>query len=148
MDLQEQNTLYVWSDNAGNPGTLLGKYVVSSLKTGGAAQLFRATLSTSVYLNGTFWVGVYAATNNSTTPPNRRSYMLSDTIGGTYSYYASSSSGPWTNMSPNGDLIIRAEVEYPLTPAASGTFYIKNTDSGSVLPFDVTGITKAKTHHG
>lgn len=142
--LARTDTLYVWSDNAGNPGTLLGKYVASGLTTGGAAQLFRATLSTSLYLNGTFWVGVYAVTNNNTRPPNRRSYMLSDTIGGAYSYYASSSSGPWTNFSPNGDFIIRAEVEYPLLPADSGTFYIKNTDSGSVLPFDVTGITKAR----
>lgn len=142
--LARTDTLYVWTDNAGVPGTLLGKYVASGLTTGGAAQLFRATVPTAVYLTGNFWVGVYAVTNASTTPPNRRSYMLSDTIGGTYSYYASAITGPWTNMSPDGDLIIRAEIEYPTTPAGSGTFYVKNTDSGSVLPFDVTGITKAR----
>lgn len=142
--LNRTDTLYVWTDNAGNPGTLLGKYVVAAYNTGGTAQFVRATLSTPVYLNGTFWVGVFAVTNNATTPPNRRSYMLSDTLGGTYSYYASSSAGPWTNMSPNGDLVIRAEVEYPVIPAATGTFYVKNTYYGSVLPFDVTGITKAQ----
>jgi len=104
----EVDTILVYADNAGLPGSILYKKTLS-VNTNRLMSVVSDTVIDKVLLKGTFWIGVQARTQD--TPSNALSYFISDTIGDGSSF--SSSDGINWVQNLTGDYIIRAVVTGP-----------------------------------
>ncbi|MDY6788028.1 MAG: T9SS type A sorting domain-containing protein, partial [candidate division WOR-3 bacterium] len=134
VDQPLTDTIYVYDDNTGQPGTLLDKQAVS-VGTGGTRIIEYAFNGPAV--TGDFWILMYGATKS--TGPSRY-YMVADNANSGNSYTSTSPTGTWSAYT-GGDIVIRAGIAYYSTATDSGTLYIINNDPLSVKPVNVTGIS-------
>lgn len=115
----EIDTIFVYQDNAGLPGSVLYKKVLN-VNTNKLLSVVNDTVTDTVLLSGNFWIGIQARTQD--TPSSALSYFISDTIGDGSSYY-SADGITWTQNTV-GDYTIRAVVSGP-----AGMITLKHDDS-------------------
>lgn len=127
------DTIYVYSDNAGQPGTLLDKQAVS-VGTGGT-RIVEFNYDGPA-IDGDFWILMYGRTKSN---GGTRYYMVSDNSNSGNSYTASSVGGTWSSYS-GGDIVIRAGIAYYTLASDSGTIFVLNNDPDSRKDITITSI--------
>lgn len=105
----EIDTLFVCENGVGGPGNVLYSAAVP-VNTGSTNRILSDTVITEVLVSDTFWIMVYARTQNS--PSSFLSYVLTDSVPDQYSYWSAAHAGPWT-MDTDGNYFIRTTVTGP-----------------------------------
>lgn len=127
------DTVYIYSDSAGQPGSLLDKQAVS-VGTGGT-RIVQLDYDGPA-IDGDFWILMYAATKAT---GGRRYYMVTDNASSGNSYTASSVGGIWSSYG-SGDIVIRAGIAYYTVASDSGTIFVLNNDTDSKKDITITGV--------
>ncbi len=138
----ETDTVWLKSDNAGSPGTVLDGFY-STVSNTYTNVLYYASFPNGADVNGDFWICIYARSDNF---GSNESYFLGDSTDdgndGLRSYYSSDNSS-WTNMNSAGhisDFFIRAEVYYFDLYMDADTIWVLNTDPNTSSDFNVTDV--------
>ncbi len=127
------DTIYVYTDNAGQPGTLLDKRAVT-VGTGSTRLLAYNYDGPSI--DGDFWILMFARTKSN---GGTRYYMVSDNANSGNSYTAASVGGTWSPYA-SGDIVLRAGITYYTLASDSATVFVLNNDNDSQKDISITNV--------